>query len=273
LDGGTGNDTLNGGVGNAVALPQPTGGVHILEDTGNNKGKINLATIIIKAASSFLTPSTLTPSTSSLEVRITKADRSLLNNLMDDYSETMGSIFEKSIMLYQSIVEAGEQGGKFLMLASHSRVKSEPGRADNKQTNSRHTGQYDNTNEYYGQVRTIDLLSGSCLSNGGGDNGSHFVNVDHETILAVRNQFAEEGKTPISLNRIYIKATKGLKSERVAIRASSAFIERLEDTENRTGSSKSDLLRDSLHLYNFVKREFDKGGITFYVGNIRVEGI
>jgi hypothetical protein len=270
-------------VGDAVALRRPTGGDENLTLIEAMAAKKNLATIIIKAASSFLTPSTLTPSTSSLVVRITKSDRYLLDNLMDNYSETMGNIFEKSIMLYQSIVEAGEQGGKFLMLTSHSRVRSGPGRVANKQTNSRHTGlagndtlngaagQYDNPGEYYEQVKTINFPGSNYRNTGGGGNGSH--DVDHEIILAVRDQFAEEGKTPISLNRIYIKATKGLKSERVAIRASSAFIERLEDTEKRTGLSKSDLLRDGLHLYSFVKREFDKGGTAFYVGNMRVQGI
>jgi hypothetical protein len=233
--------------------------------------KKNLATIIIGVVSSVLPSSTLAPSISSLVVRITKSDKCLLDNLMSDYSETMGNIFEKSLMLYRSIVEAGEQGGKFLMLTGHLRAGIRPDLVDIKSKTSNHNRKYNDLYAYkeHEPVGTINRLGDSENTK---DNNK-FYNIDHETILAVRDQFAEKGITPISLNRIYIKAAKGLKSERIAIRASSAFIERLKDIEKRTGSNKSDLLRDSLHLYNFVKREFDKGDATFYIGEIRVEGI
>jgi hypothetical protein len=219
---------------------------------------IGLNDIITKAASSLFSPIARSSTRSSLVVRLTKDDKHILDNLMSDYSETMGNIFEKSIMLYRAIVEAGEQGGKLLMVKSDSRTETRTsGLTVN--TGSRNKNGYKNFDghEEPEQIATV----------------SRSVNQEMEIILAVRDQFAEKDKTPISLNRIYIKTTKGLKGERIAVRASSGFMDKLADMERRTGSSKSNLFRDSLHLYNFIKREFDKGGAAFYIGDIQVEGI
>jgi hypothetical protein len=217
---------------------------------------IDLNDIIAKAASPLFSPITRSSTRSSLVVRLTKNDKHILDNLMSDYSETMGNIFEKSIMLYRAIVEAGEQGGKLLMVTSDSRTET---RTSGLTVNagSRNKNGYKNFDGHE-EPKQIATVSRS---------------IDQEIILAVRDQFADKDKTPISLNRTYIKATKGLKSERIAVRASSVFMNRLADMERRTGSSKSNLFRESLHLYNFIKREFDKGGADFYIGDIQVEGI
>ncbi|MFN7740951.1 MAG: hypothetical protein ACK5RA_11920 [Cyanobacteriota bacterium] len=215
---------------------------------------IDLNDIITRAASSLFSPVAHSSTRSSVVVRLTKNDKYMLDSLISDYSETMGNIFEKSIMLYRAIVEAGEQGGKLLMITSNSRTQT---MTSGLVANDKYWNGYKNFNghEEPEQIATVAR------------------SVDQEIILAVRDQFAEKGKTPISLNRTYIKATKGLKSERIAVRASSIFMDKLADTERRTGSSKSNLFRDSLHLYNFIKREFDKGGVLFYIGDTQVEGI
>lgn len=95
----------------------------------------------------------------------------------------------------------------------------------------------------------------------------------YETIIAVREQFADKGKTPIALNRAYISASKGLKTERLAIRVNPAIAEGLADLESKTGLSKSDVLRDGIQLYNFVKREFEKPDTSFYIGDVPIKGI
>ncbi len=217
---------------------------------------IDLNDIITRAASSLFSPVAHSSTRSSVVVRLTKNDKYMLDSLISDYSETMGNVFEKSIMLYRAIVEAGEQGGKLLMITSNSRTQTMTSGlvANDKYWNGNGYKNF-NGHEEPEQIATVAR------------------SVDQEIILAVRDQFAEKGKTPISLNRTYIKATKGLKSERIAVRASSIFMDKLADTERRTGSSKSNLFRDSLHLYNFIKREFDKGGVLFYIGDTQVEGI
>lgn len=98
-------------------------------------------------------------------------------------------------------------------------------------------------------------------------------NDSYETVIAVREQFANKGETPIALNRAYINASKGLKTERLAIRVNSAIVEGLVDLERQTGLSKSSILRDGMHLYNFVKREFEKSDISFYIGGTLIKGI
>lgn len=116
------------------------------------------------------------------------------------------------------------------------------------------------------------LIMTRALSKTGSGSERDSNNV-YETVIAVREQFADEGKTPIALNRVYINVSRGLKTERIAIRANPAFMEGLTDLENKTGLSKSSLLRDGMHLYNFVKREFEKLNTSFYIGNTLVEGI
>ena len=261
--GSAGNDTLDGGIGTVDAAnygqigtpPQPVMTPSMASTLITPL--INLSDIIARASSSLFSPTTCTRRSTSLVVRLTKDDKYLLNNLMSDHSETMGNIFEKSLMLYRAIVEAGEQGGKLLMLTSDSRTGTMTSDLISVNVRSRHKKGWKNLNEF----KELDQVATVARS------------IDQEIILAVRDQFADKDKTPISLNRAYIKATKGLKSERIAIRASTAFMERLADTEKRTGLNKSNLFRDSLHLFNFVKREFDKGGVSFYIGDIQVEGI
>jgi hypothetical protein len=98
-------------------------------------------------------------------------------------------------------------------------------------------------------------------------------NDPYETVIAVREQFADKDKTPIALNRAYINASKDLKTERLATRVLPTVIENLAELERKTGLSKSAILRDSMNLYNFIKRESTSPGTSFYIGDVLVDGI
>lgn len=95
----------------------------------------------------------------------------------------------------------------------------------------------------------------------------------YETVIAVREQFADKEKSPIAINRAYINTSKGLKIERIAVRVSPVVAHGLEELERKTGLSKSTILRDSMHLYNFVKRESKSPNTCFYIGNLMLDGI
>lgn len=95
----------------------------------------------------------------------------------------------------------------------------------------------------------------------------------YETVIAVREQFADKDKTPIALNRAYINASKELKTERLATRVPPAVIENISELEYKTGLSKSAILRDCMNLYNFIKRESAIPGTSFYIGDLLIDGI
>ena len=172
-------------------------------------------------------------------IRINKADRDIIDELVNNYSESIVTIMGKSTRLYRGIVNAVEQGGKLIMIKF-----SLP---------SKHIGK-DNIND-----NSDDLTD---------DN-----NDIYETVIAVREQFADKGKTPIALNRAYISPSKGLKEQRIAIRVTPAITEGLLELERKTGLSKSAILRDGMNLYAFIKRESRNPGTSFYIGDELIDGI
>jgi hypothetical protein len=213
---------------------------------------------------------------SSLVIRLTKSDRSMLNKLSNDYGQSMVTVLAKSLRLYRAIVEAGEQGGKLIMV-NNQNITTLPVKRQQllHQTSvsrvSLQANDYgDDSIPRVGQSVTSEGCKMAELQDQ--RVSAHVANA-YEAALAVREPFAELGKSPITLNRIYIPASKGLKTERIAIRAESVFMDTIVDLEKRTGLTKSTFIRDSLHLYNFVKRESEKGLFRFYVGSLLVEGI
>lgn len=90
---------------------------------------------------------------------------------------------------------------------------------------------------------------------------------------SIRDEWVILGRISARSGTNRTELERGLKTERIAIRANPAFMEGLTDLENKTGLSKSSLLRDGMHLYNFVKREFEKLNTSFYIGDTLVEGI
>ncbi|MFO0058454.1 MAG: hypothetical protein ACK55B_11565 [Cyanobacteriota bacterium] len=162
-------------------------------------------------------------------IRINKADKDILDELVNDYGESIVTIMGKSTRLYRGIVNAVEQGGKLIM--TKLPLPSKPLGND---------------------TITDDIYA---------------------TVIAVREQFADKGKTPIALNRAYISPSKGLKKQRIAIRVTPAITEGLLELEHKTGLSKSAILRDGMNLYAFIKRESRHPGTSFYIGDELIYGI
>lgn len=211
---------------------------------------------------------------SSMVIRLTKSDKRVLDALSSDYAESIVTIFGKSLRLYRAIVEASEEGGSLIMLKKRSlpNGRSILGRDSIITTPSYNALTCITPHNLDGTGKATAARATMTTANND-DYSEYLDDRDSEAAIAVRDQFAERGKTPISLNRAYISPPKGLKVERIAIRANPVFMDGLSDLAERTGLHKSAVLRDSMHLYNFVKRRFEKGDATFYIGDIRVEGI
>jgi hypothetical protein len=177
---------------------------------------------------------------SSFVVRISKYERRIIDGLSSDYAESTVTVLAKSLRLYTAIVEASQNGGSLLMATVPKRSL---------------------TTVAFGGAVSYDGSTDPMPRN------------ENEAIIAVRDQFADHGKTPIRINRIYIGAPKGLKTERITIKADRTFMNSLSELENKTGLNKSSIMRDGIQLYNYVKRESEKNDVTFYVGSMRIDGI
>jgi hypothetical protein len=197
----------------------------------------------------------------SIVARVAKDERKIVERLSSDYAETFVSVVSKSLHLYNAIVEAAKDGGKLVMLRRSNRPIDLCGSQDlitNRTLNHGHVF------SRYGMLNSSTNLHPDVNAN----------SVEyHEAAIAVREQFAEHGKTPITLNRIYIDAPKGPKTERIAIKADSEFVNVLEDLERKTGSNRSVIIRHSLQLYNFVKRQHENTSAIFFLGDIEIDGI
>ena len=169
-----------------------------------------------------------------LVIRINKTDKDILDELIYNYGESIAMIMGKSTRLYRGIVDAAEQGGKLIM------TKSRP-------------------------------LSNDTLY--GNDMGMGNDTIFYETVIAVREQFADKKKTPIALNRVHISPSKGLKTYRIALRVTPAIMEGLLELKLKTGLSVSTMLRDGMHIYGFIKRELKNFGTSFYIGDDLIDGI
>jgi hypothetical protein len=181
-----------------------------------------------------------------LVIRINKTDKDILDELIYNYGESIATIMGKSTRLYRGIVDAAEQGGKLIM------------------TKSRPLGN--------------DTLYGNDMGMGndtiyGNDMGMGNDTIFYETVIAVREQFADKKKTPIAINRVHISPSKGLKTYRIALRVTPAIMEGLLELKLKTGLSASTMLRDGMHLYGFIKRESKHSGTSFYIGDELIDGI
>jgi hypothetical protein len=192
---------------------------------------------------------------SSIVIRLTKADRLLIESLSAYCGGSIVSVIGKSLNLYKAIVEASDNGGKLIM------------RKGALANGTLRCLEFD--------ARTKRIEDGEPFLRDRNDNLTSMVSSGqlgasldafYETVVAVRDPFSTQGKCPIVLNRAYISSAKGVKSERVTLRGSVEFMRGLASLENKTGLSKSVLIRDCLHLYDFVKREADKGAWSFSIG-------
>ncbi len=230
----------------------------------------------------------------SFVVRISQKERLLINKLSDDFGENIVTIFSKSLRLYRAIAEAADQGGSLVMTTRKSaftpaRERDPHGLSilDEKAIQTQKqlkkptdTGldvlvsPADNSDNIAGDGR-LALIAQAAASYAGDESalssGGYF-NVN-EAIIAVRDQFADNGLTPIRLNPLYIVAAKGLKSERISLNIDVSFADRLQSLEKKTGLTKSSIVRDSIRLYDFVKRNFQEPGAKFFIGEIPILAI
>lgn len=199
---------------------------------------------------------------SSTVIRLTKTDRLVIEELSAYCGESIVSVIGKSLNLYKTIVEAGDNGGKLIM------------RKSSLVNGTLRCLEFD--------ARTRRVEDGDSLLRNRNPNLTPMANLGksnesldscYETVVAVRDPFSTQGKCPIILNRAYITSAKGVKSERVTLRGSIEFMLGLASLESRTGLNKSVLIRDCLHLYNFVKREADKGDWSFSVGDVILNAV
>jgi hypothetical protein len=229
----------------------------------------------------------------SFDIRLTRVERKALDKLSKDFAESLVLIFTKSLRLYRATVDAADQGGSLVLIKNTTRSSNRPD-SGTILTTSMLTNRPDipvSANKIKSNQSSSDIfgLTGSQKApmaakyskDHQGDSpvstlakptAENIANLQTDSSLndgakiAARDQFAPYSITPILLNPEYFATPKGPKTERVTLRANQYFISQLDELENRTGSLKSIILRDSARLYDFVKRNFSKHDTIFYIG-------
>jgi hypothetical protein len=232
----------------------------------------------------------------SFVVRLSKSERATIDNLGRDFSESLVTIFTKSIRLYRAIAEATDQGGSLIMSTDKSGASlgaqgichgvSDPG---DQLIQGRSRRKFSNVSvSVVGPPSGNDTLDGLDLS--AQELANTINSMPHltaeeqrltnnrklqfhdinEAIIAVRDQFADNCLAPISLNPLYISAPKGWKTEKITLKTDASFANRLSILEKKTGLKKSVIVRDAVQLYDFVKRKFQDTNISFYIGGIPI---
>ena len=215
----------------------------------------------------------------SFDVRMNKSEREVVNKLSRDFGESIVTIITKSLRVYRAISEAAGEGGSLVMLTKksgislgstgiyyHSAVPNEqaihePGLISPKSPSP---------------VTRICLAERPSSGNDTLNDRKEIVNYgDHisEAIIAVRDQFADNGLIPIRLNAQYITPPKGSKNVKITIKVDTLFNERIHLLEQRTGLNKSVIVRDSIQLYDFIKRKFYSKDVSFFIGGTPITAI
>ena len=208
-----------------------------------------------------------------------KSEREVVNKLSRDFGESIVTIITKSLRVYRAISEAAGEGGSLVMLTKksgislgstgiyyHSAVPNEqaihePGLISPKSPSP---------------VTRISLAERPSSGNDTLNDRKEIVNYgDHisEAIIAVRDQFADNGLIPIRLNAQYITPPKGSKNVKITIKVDKLFNERIHLLEQRTGLNKSVIVRDSIQLYDFIKRKFYSKDVSFFIGGTPITAI
>jgi hypothetical protein len=226
----------------------------------------------------------------SFVVRLSKIERSTIDNLSQDFGESLVTIFTKSIRLYRAIAEAADQGGSLIMRTDKSSCSADvedvshqfasPSEQEIQKLNSRKSfvvsvpigGLPFGNDDLDGPnpQTALDFFPENQIDSN--INKPLFLDIN-EAIIAVRDQFADNNLTPISLNPRYIAAPKGWKTEKVTFRTDASFANRLKILETKTGLKKSVIVRNAVQLYDFVKRKFQNKNISLYIGNTPITAI
>ena len=230
-----------------------------------------------------------------LVVRLTKSERKLIEELSRDSTETFVAIFTKSIRLYRATVEAAIKGGSLVMLTDKSinNISGIEGVLSSGLDGSTNSG-ISSRRHLPKDFLATEALTGPALSHATVADLDNPVaagcfaiptpqkraitgtgspsNLSRE-IIASRYQFADTWLTPISLNPHYMPPLKGWRDQKVTLKADSAFFDLLADLGEKTGLKKSVVIRDSIRLYEFVKRKYSELGVSFFVGDIPIVSI
>jgi|688.fasta_scaffold194873_3 hypothetical protein len=222
----------------------------------------------------------------SFVVRMSKSERVVINKLSRDFGESLVTILTKSLRVYRAIAEAANQGGSLVMTAtkgsspfggeaSHNDILLTPGEQVVQLRKPPGASAYltnnsppDIDNDTIPGNDTLNGRTTTCFAVETINN--HDIN---EAIIAVRDQFADNDLTPISLNPLYITPAKGSKTEKITLKIDSSFAERLQALEQKTGLKKSVIVRDSVQLYDFIKRKFNDNNVSFFIGGTPIVSI
>lgn len=216
--------------------------------------------------------------TFSFDVRMNKSEKEVINKLSRDFSESIVTVITKSLRVYRAISEAAGEGGSLVMqikksgtsfgskgiysdsVVSDERLIQKPYLVSPKSLGTRIS------------VAERPSSSGINVINERKDTANYSDTIS-EAIIAVRDQFADNGLIPVRLNAQYITPPKGPKNAKITIKVDTLFNERIHLLEQRTGLNKSVIVRDSIQLYDFIKRKFNNEDISFFIGGTPITAI
>jgi len=207
----------------------------------------------------------------SFDVRMNKSEKEVVNKLSRDFGESIVTIITKSLRIYRAISEAAGEGGSLVMVTRKSGLS--PG------SNGIYHGSTVPDEQLIQEPYLISLkspvtrMSVANRPSSGGTPLATTLSMAAEAIIAVRDQFADNGLIPIRLNAQYITPPKGPKNVKITIKVDTLFNERILLLEQRTGLSKSAIVRDSIQLYDFVKRKFYNKDISFFIGGTPITAV
>lgn len=197
-------------------------------------------------------------------VRLSRSERKNIESLNRDFGESFMTIVAKSFRLYRTIAEATNNGGS-LVMSTRSIHAPGGGELASPSNQSLCGSRGDTASDGFTieEVKTIPIA---------GIRPKPSIDIQ-ESIIAVRDQFADNGLAPITLNPLYIHPAKGAKTDKISLKVEGEFAAKLESLVQKTGLKKSTIIRDSILLYNFVKRKFCEQGVTFYIGGTPIVAI
>jgi hypothetical protein len=225
----------------------------------------------------------------SFDVRMNKSEKEVVNKLSRDFGESIVTIITKSLRIYRAISEAAGEGGSLVMVTRKSGLSlgsngiyhdsavpdeqliQEPYLISLKSPGTRMSAAnrpssggtpLATTSSMAAQATTLSMAAQATTPS-----------MAAEAIIAVRDQFADNGLIPIRLNAQYITPPKGPKNVKITIKVDTLFNERILLLEQRTGLSKSAIVRDSIQLYDFIKRKFYNKDTSFFIGDTPITAV
>ena len=216
----------------------------------------------------------------SFDVRMNKSEKEVVNKLSRDFGESIVTIITKSLRIYRAISEAAGEGGSLVMVTRKSGLSLG---SNGIYHNSAVPDEQLIQEPYLISLKSpVTRMSIADRPSSGGTPlattssmaaQATTLSMAAEAIIAVRDQFADNGLIPIRLNAQYITPPKGPKNVKITIKVDTLFNERILLLEQRTGLSKSAIVRDSIQLYDFIKRKFYNKDTCFFIGGTPITAV